>query len=155
MQTPSGSYQVLAAKNIHGTNLHFSADSPFEISLRRNLDRLGVHLKGDRGKPGFAEDIGIHAIALRYQDRVPAGDLSQVLFECVTESGQTVRLNHRIIMQGSRGRTCLIFFYADSAIPDLYRLGFCESEVTNFCPVQLRLLRKSDHFELSRLDLEH
>ena len=155
METPQGRYEVLSARYRHGTNLTFSADSAVEIALRRGLDRFGIHLKGSRGSGGFRQDIGIHAIAVRCRGRIPTDSLSQMDFECITKSGQPVRLNHWLTTKGSEDRVCFVFFYADSEIPELRRLGFANNEVTNFCPTQLHAFRKSDHHQLTILDLSH
>ena len=155
LDTARGRYRLISSRYVHGTNLVFSADSSAEEWGRRQLDRVHIPLQGSRGGSTFSKGIGIHAIALLCEGRVPSEDLMQIDVECITESGQTVRLRDRMTNPGSRDRVCFIFYYADSEIKDLHRYGYADAVVTNFLPRQLRILRASDHRELSLVNLSH
>jgi len=52
-------------------------------------------------------------------------------------------------------RFWFVWGYADSELASLHEHGYTDFLVTNFCPRQLCLFRKSDHHELTRLDLSH
>jgi hypothetical protein len=153
MDTAKGRYRVISARYVHGTNLTFSAELPAAVWARKQFDRFGIHLKGSRGTSPFVQGMGIHTIAILCDGRVPDEDLTQIDAECKTESGHIVRLNHRMKIVGSGNRICIIFFYADSEIPLLHFTRSADSEVTNFCPAQLRIFRTLDHKELSILNL--
>jgi hypothetical protein len=156
LETAKGRYQVISARYIYSTNLAFSADTPAELWGRRQLDRVGIHLKGDRrADSGFIRGIGIHAIAVLCKGQVPDENLMQVDAECITEAGQTVRLNTRLLRRGSHDRVYIVFTETDAEIKDLYSDGLADAPVTNFSPRTLRIFRKSDHHELTRLDLSH
>jgi hypothetical protein len=110
LDTANGRYRVISARYVHGTNLTFSAEFPGVVWSRKQLDRFGIHLKGSRGTSPFVQGMGIHVIAVMCDGRVPDEDLRQIDAECKTESGQTVRLNHRMKIVGSGNRICIIFF---------------------------------------------
>jgi hypothetical protein len=155
METAKGRYRVISARYVHGTNITFSAEFPWVLWGRKLLDRVGIHLAGSRPGSPFARGMGIHTIAILCDGRVPDEDLTLIEAECKTESGQTVRLNHRMKLAGSGSRVCILFYYADYDIPLLRLMGMADSEVDDFSPRQLRIMRAADRKELSILNLSH
>ena len=156
LQAPHGRYEVLSARYAHGTNMTVSTfEDQAKGWFRRQLDRVGIHTKGSRGGSDFSSGVGIHAIALICRGSLAADDLAQVDAECVTDSGQTVRLNHRITKRASAGRFLLVYFYTDDELTNLHMFGFANSPVTNFSPRRLSFFRTADHQKLGTLDLSH
>lgn len=155
LETARGRYRVLNSRYVHGTNLTFSVTSPGETWVRSQLAHLGVGRKTPRGHGGFGNNVGVHAIAILCKGRVPNEDLMQVDAECITDVGQIVRLNGRMTVPGPTHRVYFVFFFTDREMKTLHERGFTDSEVTNFSPSLIRLLRRSDRQELTRLPIPH
>lgn len=155
LETARGRYRVVSSRYVHGTNLTFSVTSPAEMWVRSELARLGVGRNTPRGHSGFSNHVGVHAIAILCKGRVPNEDLMQVDAECITDVGQIVRLNGRMTIPGPTHRVYFVFFFTDREMKTLHERGFADSEVTNFSPSLIRLLRRSDRQELTRLPVTH
>ena len=152
-ETPTGCYRVINARYASGTNLTFATDKPILESLRRRLDMLGIHLKGSRGDKPFLAGVKVHAISVLCKGPIHDNDLVGMDPACFDGAGRRIALNHRMQKPISGDRVYFIFYYTDADNEQLHRLGLADFDVTNFCPRQLVLLRKSDGHELSRLDL--
>ena len=153
LQTDKACFRVISARYVHGTDLVFSTDNPIAEFGRQVLDRFGIHLRGSRGLRPFSRGVPIHAIEVLCQEALPNEDLSGVDAQCITESRQTIRLTSSVIQHCSSGRVYFIFYYGENSISQLHMMGWADSDVTNFCPKRLCILRKSDHHELSSLEL--
>ncbi len=153
LETPAGRYRVITARYVTGTNLTFPVERPIFEWLRRRLDMAGIHLKGSRGTKPFKPGVKVHAISVLCQGHIDDDNLMGMDPACIDGAGRRIRLNHRMQRPISGDRVYFIFYYADADGEQLHRLGFADFDVTNFCPRQLVLLRKSDGHELTRLDL--
>jgi hypothetical protein len=153
LQTDKARFRVIRARYVHGADLSFSIDNPIAEWGRQALDRFGIHLRGSRRLRPFSRGVPIHAIELLCEETLANEDLSGVDAQCITESGQIVHLTAWITQHCASGRIYFIFYYADNTINQLHMMGWADSDVTNFCPKRLCILRKSDHHELSNLEL--
>ncbi len=81
--------------------------------------------------------------------------MSEVEALCTDAAGRTIRLQNGHFFFGTEKIVWFIWFYSDSEIGVLHRWGLADVEIANFCPRQLRLIRKSDRHELTRLELAH
>jgi hypothetical protein len=153
LETPTGRYRVISARYASGTNLTFATGSPILEWLRRQLDMLGIHLKGSRGVMPFAAGVKVQAISVLCKGPIHDNNLTGMDPAFVDGAGRRIPLNHRMQKPISGDRVYFMFFYTDADNERLHRLGFADSDVTNFCPRQLVLFRKSDGHELTRLNL--
>ena len=153
LETPAGQYRVITARYVSGTNLTFATDRPIVEWLRRRLDTVGIHLKGSRGNKPFAAGVKVHAISVLCEGHIHDDDLMQIDPAWIDDAGRRIRLNHRMQKPISGNRVYFIFFYTDADNEQLHRLGVADFDVTNFCPRQLVVLRKSGGHELTRLNL--
>ena len=153
LETNKARFRVISAQYVHGTDMVFSTDNPIAELGRRLLDRFGIHVSGSRGWKPFSQGVPIHAIAVLCQEALPNEDLMGVDAQCITASGQIIRLTTATIRHCSSARVYFIFYYGDNNISQLHLMGWADSDVTNFCPKRLCILRKSDHHELSNLEL--
>lgn len=141
--TAKGRYEVVKTRCVHGTNLTFSADIPGAPWARRQLKRVGIHLKAPRDAIGsWKGDAEIYAVAVSCKGHASDEDLNQIDVECQTEAGQTLSTIDNLILHGPNNRVCFIFFYTDT-----------DSTITNLMAKEVRIFRKSDRQELTRLTL--
>jgi hypothetical protein len=162
LETTTARYRVISARYMSGTNLTFARDQPIKGWYRRQLAKMG------RPQPGiwipwtFPDGGMRHAIVVLCEGQLNSNESKQIteqLMEmnahCIDAAGGTIRFNRFMGISSNDDRFWLVWEYTDAEITNLHRNGLADFEVTNFCPRQLRLLRKSDHHELTRLELSY
>jgi hypothetical protein len=170
LETTTGRYRVVTARFASGTNHSFIVNTPLRMWLKRHLSPLGIHLAGrEWPDPPMWPGRTMHVISVRCEAREAANSdsrlsarnqellqgMSAVEAECIDDTGRTIRLKNGHFFFGTEKIVWFVWFYSDPEIGVLHQWGLAESEITNFCPRQLRLIRKSDHQELTRLELAH
>jgi hypothetical protein len=142
-----------------GTNLTFARDQPIKGWYRRQLAKMGGPLPGIGIPWTFQDGVIRHAIVVLCEGQFNPKESRQMMEEmntqCIDAAGRTINFNKIMCILRNDGRFWLVWDYADSEITNLHRNGLADVEVTNFCPRQLRLLRKSDYRELTRLEVSY
>jgi hypothetical protein len=152
LKTAEGRYRVIKAHAASGTNL-FANPAPVNDWLCRRLAFVGVRLKSARRDSPFAAGVRVNAISVLCEGANSSEDMLLTDCEYVDDLGRTVPLNHRGRFQIADNRVQFVWYYTDSELTNLHKFGKTDFDVANFRPQQLVLRRKSDHRELTRLDL--
>ncbi len=168
LQTTTGRYRVMTAQFVSGTNHVFAINTPQRMWWKRQMGKMGIHVAGrEWPDPPMWPGHKMHVISVRCEALEAANSntrltarsqellrgMSEVEAECIDEAGRKIRLKNVIFPFGTEKIVWFVWYYSDAEIGALHRWGLADTEITNFSPRQLRLIRKSDRHELTRLDL--
>ena len=156
LETTTARYRVLSARYMVGTNLIFAQDEPIVAWYRRTRKAVGFPMRGFPGDWRFPDGLKRYAIAILCEGQFPT-NLSQIAQEmeaaCIDDAGRTIRFSGMTSIARNDGRFWYVWSYAESELTNLQQRGYADFQVTNFCPSQFFLFRKSDHHEITRLGL--
>src|SRR6266516_2671827 len=157
LETTTVRYRVLNARYMVGTNLIFAQDEPIAAWYRRTRKAVRLPMRGFPGDWTFRDGVKRHAIAILCEGQFPSNQISQIAQEmeaaCIDDAGRTIRFSGITAIARNDARFWLIWSYAESELTNLQQSGHADFQVTNLCPRQLCLSRKSDRHEIARLDL--
>jgi len=157
LETTTARYRVLSARYVVGTNLSFAQDEPPVAWYRRTRKAVRLPMRGFPGDWTFRDGLKRRAIAILCDGRFPINQMSQIAQEneaaCIDDEGRTIHFSGMTSIARNDERFWFVWSYAESELANLQQRGYADFQVTNFCPRQLCLFRKSDHHELTRLEL--
>ncbi len=159
LETTTARYRVISARYMSGTNLTLARDQPIKGWYRRQRTKMGRPLPGIGSPWTFHDGVMRHAIVVLCEGQFNPNEgrqmIEQINAQCIDAAGGTISFNRITCVPRNDDRFWLVWEYTDPEITNLHRNGLADFEVTNFCPRQLRLVRKSDHHELTRLELSY
>ena len=159
LETTLGRYRVLSARVLVGTNLTFARDEPIGAFYRRAAKAAGLHVSGV--SDGYSLGSGSQkkqVIAVLCDGHYPTNSSTQIFqaiaAESMDEIGRTISFGSMTFIARNDARFWILWEYGETELATLEGV-YTNRYVTNFHPKQLLLFRKSDHHELTRLDLSH
>jgi hypothetical protein len=160
-------YKVLKWEVQRGTNVSFAMDASWKQWGRRQLDKVGIHLTGERadrpwqqrrGFPALTEDS--HIIKVLCEGAMPTPDEFREYHgpgpdrvEYRDGTGSKLTLNRAGAHVGPPGQVWFFWGYNPSEQHGLVPCADSRSGATNLCPRAFRILRKDSGQELLSLRL--
>jgi hypothetical protein len=157
LETTLGRYRVLSASVLVGTNLVFARDHPIGALYRRIGKAAGLPVRGVSDGYSLGSQKK-QVIAVLCDGHYPTNRSTQI-FEAVAaesmdETGRTISFGSMTFIARNDAHFWILWEYREIELSTLEGV-YTNRYVTNFHPKQLLLFRKSDHHELTRLDLSH
>jgi hypothetical protein len=150
-------YEVLSAEFRTGTNIMFDSESAILPWGRRQMDKLGVHLKGPRSSrnSAFAPGRRMYVIAILCKGNGRTVSLSpdSHRFKASQANGRTIELKGRSFTFYSPDRFYLYWAYEEEEFAKL--IGYPSLDSTNFVPTELSVCQRSDGREVAEIKLKH
>ena len=157
VETTLGRYRVLSARVLVGTNLMFARDEPIGALYRRVSKAVGLPVKGVSDGYSFgSQKKQVIAVLCdgHYSTNTSTQIFEAIAAESMDEAGQIVPFRSMTFIARNDRRFWMLWEYREIELATLDGV-YTNRSVTNFYPKQLLLFRKSDHHELTRLDLSH
>lgn len=168
LETTTGRYRVVEAKFSSGSNHLFTVNTPARMWWKRQMLKVGINVAGRTRPDGpmwggqkmnvisilceASGNAGSEALIAARSREINEG-ISGMEAECVDDAGNVIRLKHVLTPFGTEQIVWFVWHFSDEEIAGLHRMGLSDVVITNFCPRQLRLIRKSDRAVLTRLEL--
>jgi hypothetical protein len=153
-----GLYAVKKAQFITGTNIIFDPENPLLPWSRRQLDKVGLHLKGSRRtRQAWEVPTGrqMYVIRLLCEGDGRGVNWNQEValhtIQVADENGRKVELKGRSFTAYSSDQFWLYWSCDQAAWPKC--IGYPGLDITNLVPAELRVIRSSDTQEVARITL--